>query len=52
MAWDLALGRWAAFCAHPVSAWRAKSRKVKAVIVTSYFAGAYLGVLAALTLAS
>jgi hypothetical protein len=50
MNWDLALGRWLAFCAHPVCAWRARSRKVRAVIVTSYFAAAYVGVLTALTL--
>ena len=50
MTWDIAFGRWLAFCVHPVSAWRARSRKARAVIVASYFTGAYLSVLSALAL--
>jgi hypothetical protein len=48
MDWDLALGRWLAFCVHPICAWRVRSRKVRAVIVASYFTGGYVAVLAAL----
>jgi len=50
MTWDIALGRWVAFCVHPVSAWRARSLKARAIIVASYFTGAYLSVLSALAL--
>jgi hypothetical protein len=50
MSWDIALGRWLALCVHPVCAWRARSRRVRAVIVGSYFAGAYVSVLTALSI--
>ena len=50
MTWDIALGRWLAFCFHPVCAWHRRSKRARAVIVTSYFTGAYLTVLTALAL--
>ena len=50
MPWDIALGRWLAFCFHPVRVWHRRSKRARAVIVTSYFAGAYLTVLTALAL--
>jgi hypothetical protein len=48
MTWDLALGRWLAFCVHPVLAWRLRSPRVRAVVVTTYFTAGYIGVLTAL----
>ena len=48
IAWDIALGRWMAFCAHPVCAWRVRSTPVRALVVTAYFAASYIGVLVAL----
>ena len=51
VSWDIALGRWLALCCHPICAWRVRSTRVRAVIVSSYFTAAYLGVLLLLTLA-
>jgi hypothetical protein len=48
MTWDIALGRWLALCVHPVCAWRRRSTIARAVVVTSYFAASYAGVLAVL----
>jgi hypothetical protein len=46
--WEIALGRWLAVCAHPVCAWRARSTRVRLVVVMSYFSAGYIGVIAAL----
>jgi len=48
MTWDIAFGRWLAVCTHPICAWRVRSTTVRAIVVTSYFAAAYAGVLVAL----
>lgn len=48
MPWDIAVGRWLALCAHPVCTWRVRSKPARAVVVTSYFAASYLGVLTVL----
>lgn len=48
IAWDIALGRWMAFCAHPVCAWRVRSTPVRALVVAAYFAASYIGMLVAL----
>ena len=45
---DIAVGRWVAFCAHPVCAWRRRSGRVRAVVVTSYFAAGYVAMLCVL----
>jgi hypothetical protein len=50
MSWDIALGRWLALCVHPVCAWRVRTAVSRAVVLISYFAAGYLGVLAALEL--
>lgn len=50
VSWDIAFGRWLAFCVHPVCAWHVRSTAVRAVIVSSYFTAAYLSVLLLLTL--
>ena len=46
--WEIALGRWMAVCAHPVCAWRARSNRVRLVVLMSYFGAGYIGVIAAL----
>jgi hypothetical protein len=48
--WEIALGQWLAMCAHPVCAWRARSMRVRLLVVMSYFGAGYVGVLALLTL--
>jgi hypothetical protein len=48
MTWDIAVGRWLALCIHPICAWRVRSTRARAVVVTSYFAAGYAGVLVAL----
>ena len=48
--WEIALGRWLAVCAHPVCAWRARSVRVRLLVVMSYFGAGYIGMLALLTL--
>ena len=46
--WEVALGRWLALCAHPICAWRARSPRVRLIVVVSYFSAGYVGVFAAL----
>ena len=46
--WEFVVGRWMAFCAHPVCTWRLRSKAVRALLVTSYFAAGYTGMLVAL----
>ena len=46
--WEIALGRWLAVCAHPVCAWRARSNKVRLIVLMSYFGAGYVGVITAL----
>ena len=46
--WEIVLGRWLAFCAHPVCAWRARSPRAKLVVLMSYFAAGYVSVFVAL----
>ena len=46
--WEFVVGRWMAFCAHPVCAWRVPSKALRALLVTSYFAAGYTGMLVAL----
>jgi hypothetical protein len=41
MTWDIALGRWLALCLHPICAWRMRSKTIRALVVTSYFAAGY-----------
>jgi hypothetical protein len=48
LAFEIAMGRWMALCVHPVCAWRLRSASARAVVVTSYFAASYLGVLTTL----
>jgi hypothetical protein len=48
LSWDIALGRWLALCVHPICAWRVRRAVIRALVVLSYFAAGYLGVLAAL----
>lgn len=48
MGFDVALGRWLAFCVHPAGAWRVGSPAVRAALVTSYLAAGYVGMLAVL----
>ncbi len=50
--WDVALGRWLALCVHPICTWRVRSTRARALIVTSYFAVSYLGVLMVLAILS
>jgi hypothetical protein len=50
LAFEIAMGRWMALCCHPVCAWRLHSTPARAVVVTSYFAATYLGVLTSLLL--
>lgn len=37
-----------AFCAHPVCAWRVRSKAIRALLVTSYFTAGYTGMLVGL----
>ena len=48
ISWDIAVGRWLALCAHPVCTWRVRSSSARALVVTSYFAAAYVSVLTVL----
>ena len=48
MPFEIVFGRWLAVCAHPVCAWRRCRTPARVLVVTSYFAAGYLGVLAAL----
>jgi hypothetical protein len=48
MSWEIAFGRWLALLVHPICAWRARSTVARTVVVASYFAASYAGVLVAL----
>ena len=48
MPFEIVFGRWLAVCAHPVCAWRLRRTSARLLVVTSYFAAGYVGVLAAL----
>ena len=48
MTWDIALGRWLALCAHPVCAWRVRSKRARVLVVSSYFVAGYAAALLAL----
>ena len=50
MAFEIVVGRWLAVCAHPVCAWRRHGTSARLLVVTSYFAAGYVGVLTALTI--
>jgi len=45
MNWEIAFGRWLALCAHPICAWRVRSKTARALVVTSYFAAGYVAAL-------
>jgi hypothetical protein len=45
MNWEIAFGRWLALCAHPICAWRVRSKTARALVVTSYFAAGYMAAL-------
>jgi hypothetical protein len=48
MSADIVIGRTLACCVHPAAAWRRLPASGKAVIITTYFAVSYFGVLALL----
>jgi len=48
MPFEIVFGRWLAVCAHPICAWRRCRTSARVLVVTSYFAAGYFGVLAAL----
>jgi len=48
MPFEVVCGRWLAVCAHPICAWRRYGTPARLLVVTSYFAAGYVGVLAAL----
>jgi hypothetical protein len=52
MTWDIALGRWLALCLHPICAWRMRSKTIRALVVTSYFAAGYVSALLVLMIRS
>lgn len=45
---ELVIGRWLAWCSHPVAAWRVLPASGRVLIIASYFASSYAGVLLAL----
>lgn len=45
---ELVIGRWLAWCSHPVAAWRVLPASGRTLILASYFASAYLAVLLSL----
>jgi hypothetical protein len=45
---ELVIGRWLAWCSHPVAAWRVLPASGRTLILASYFVSAYLAVLFAL----
>jgi hypothetical protein len=45
---DVVIGRTLACCAHPAAAWRRLTFSGRALVVGTYFAASYLGVLLAL----
>jgi hypothetical protein len=48
MPFEVVCGRWLAVCAHPICAWRLRRTAPRLLVVTSYFAAGYIGVLAVL----
>jgi hypothetical protein len=48
MSVDIVIGRTLACCVHPAAAWRRLPASGKALILATYFAVSYLGVLTAL----
>ena len=50
MAPEVVIGRWLAFCAHPVAAWRLLPRSGRCLIALSYAAASYAAAFAALAL--
>jgi len=49
---ELVVGRAMAACAHPFAAWRVLSPSGRMIIVTAYFAAAYITILAGLIILS
>jgi hypothetical protein len=45
---DIVIGRALACCVHPAAAWRRLSMSGRILIITTYFAGGFFGVLALL----
>jgi hypothetical protein len=47
---EIAIGRTAAACAHPVAAWYSSRRSLRVILVAGYFAAGFAAVLATLLL--
>jgi hypothetical protein len=45
---EVVVGRWLAWCSHPVAAWRVLPTSGRVLIVASYFVSSYAAVLLAL----
>jgi len=45
---ELVIGRWLAWCSHPVAAWRVLPMSGRVLILASYFVSSYAAVLLAL----
>jgi len=45
---EVVIGRWLAWCSHPVAAWRVLPTSGRVLIVASYFVSSYAAVLLAL----
>jgi hypothetical protein len=45
---EIAIGRWLAWCSHPVAAWRVLPTSGRVLIVASYVVSSYAAVLLAL----
>jgi hypothetical protein len=39
---EILAGRWLAVCVHPEAAWRSRSRSLRLLCVSGYFAGGYI----------
>jgi hypothetical protein len=52
MAPEVVIGRWLAFCAHPIAAWRLLPRSGRCLIALSYAAVSYAAALGVLVLIS
>jgi hypothetical protein len=48
MPFEVVVGRWLAVCAHPVCAWRGRGKAARLLVVSSYFAAGFVGVLVGL----
>ena len=48
MTFEVLLGRSAAFCVHPLAAWRRLPTTGRVLLVGAYFSGSYVAVLTAL----